>query len=93
LYSSPYIIKEIETYFMRWAWHVAHMDVIRKAFAVSVDKPDGKRPLGRHGRRCKYNITIDLGATGWDSMGWILLTQDRDQWWALVNTIMNIWVS
>jgi hypothetical protein len=24
---------------------------------------------------------------------WILLAQDRDQWWALVNTVMNLWVS
>jgi hypothetical protein len=27
--------------------------------------------------------------TGWDGMDWIDLAQDRDQWWALVNTVIN----
>jgi hypothetical protein len=25
-------------------------------------------------------------------MGWIDLVQDIDQWWALVNMVMNLWV-
>ena len=25
-------------------------------------------------------------------MEWIDLAQDRDMWWALVNTVMNLWV-
>jgi hypothetical protein len=25
-------------------------------------------------------------------MDWIHLAQDRDQWWAVVNTVMNLWV-
>jgi hypothetical protein len=39
------------------------------------------------------NIKIDLRETGWDGMDWIDLAQDRDQWWALVNTVMNLPVS
>jgi hypothetical protein len=35
------------------------------------------------------NITMDLGEIGWDGMDWIDLAQDRDQWRALVNTVMN----
>jgi hypothetical protein len=27
-----------------------------------------------------------------DGMEWIYLAQDRDQWRALVNTLMNLWV-
>jgi hypothetical protein len=29
---------------------------------------------------------------GWDGMHWIDLAQDWDQWRALVNTVMNLWV-
>jgi hypothetical protein len=35
------------------------------------------------------NIKIDRREIGWDRMDWIDLAQDRDQWKALVNTIMN----
>jgi hypothetical protein len=28
----------------------------------------------------------------WDHMDWIDLAQDRDQWGALVNTVMNLQV-
>jgi hypothetical protein len=33
---------------------------------------------------------MDLGEIGWDGMDWIVLAQDRDQWQALVNTVMNL---
>jgi hypothetical protein len=36
------------------------------------------------------NIKIDLREIGWDDMDWIDLVQDRDQWWALVNAVMNL---
>jgi hypothetical protein len=29
---------------------------------------------------------------GWKGMDWIHLAQDRDRWWALVNTVMNLQV-
>jgi hypothetical protein len=35
-------------------------------------------------------IKIDLREIGWDGMDWIDLAQDRDQWRALVNTVMNL---
>jgi hypothetical protein len=37
-----------------------------------------------------YNIKMDLGEIGWDGRDWIELAQDRDQWRALVNTVMNL---
>jgi hypothetical protein len=55
-----------------------------------VGKPEGKRQLGRPRRRWVDNIKIDLREIGWDSMNWIDLAQDRDQWRALVNTVMNL---
>jgi hypothetical protein len=54
-----------------------------------VGKPEGKRPLGRPRRRWVDNIKIDLRGIGWDDMDWIDLAQDRDQWRAFVNTVMN----
>jgi hypothetical protein len=36
------------------------------------------------------NIKIDLREIGWRAMDWIDLAQDRDQWRALVNTVMNL---
>jgi hypothetical protein len=32
---------------------------------------------------------MDLGEIEWARMDWIDLAQDRDQWKALVNTVMN----
>jgi hypothetical protein len=33
---------------------------------------------------------MDLREIGWGSVYWIQLTQDRDRWWVLVNTVMNL---
>jgi hypothetical protein len=62
----------------------------RNAYRILVGKTEGKRPLGRPRRRWVDNITIDLREIGWDVMVWIDLPQDRDQWKALVNTLMNV---
>jgi hypothetical protein len=58
--------------------------------ALLVGKPEGKRPMGRPRRRWVDNIKMDLGEIGWDGRDWIELAQDRDQWRALVNTVMNL---
>jgi hypothetical protein len=57
---------------------------------ILVGKPEGKRPLGRPRRRWVDNIKIDLREIVWDGVDWIDLAQDRDQWRALVNTVMNL---
>jgi hypothetical protein len=38
------------------------------------------------------NIKIDLRQIRWDDMDWINQVQDRDQWRALVNMVMNLQV-
>jgi hypothetical protein len=58
-----------------------------------VGHPEGKSPLGRPRRRWVDNIKIDLRATGWGSIDWIDLAEDRDQCRTIVNLIMNLWVS
>jgi hypothetical protein len=52
-----------------------------------------KRPLGRPRRRWEDNIKMDLRKTGIDVANWIQLAQDRIQWWAFMNTVMNLRVS
>jgi hypothetical protein len=74
------------------AGHAARMGEKRNAYRILVGKPEGKRPLGRTRRMWMDNIKMDLRETGWDGMDWIDLAQDREQWRALVNTVMNLWV-
>jgi hypothetical protein len=33
---------------------------------------------------------MDVREIGWEAVDWMHLAQDRDQWWALVNMIMNL---
>jgi hypothetical protein len=91
LYSSPSIIGMIKLRRMRGARHVKRMGN-RNAYIILVGKLEGKRPLGRP--RCRWvdNIKIDIGERGWGNMDWIDLAQDRDQWRALVNMVMNLQV-
>jgi hypothetical protein len=75
---------------MRLEGHVAGMGEKRNVYRILVGKPEKKRPLGRPRRRWVDNIKIDLREIGWDGMDWIDLVQDRDQWRALVNTVVNL---
>jgi hypothetical protein len=61
----------------------------RNAYRILVGKPEGKRPLGRPRSRWVYNIKMDLRSIGWGGMDWIDMAKDRDEWRALVNTVMN----
>jgi hypothetical protein len=36
------------------------------------------------------NIKIEVGVIGWSGMNSIYLAEDRDQWKALVHTVMNL---
>jgi hypothetical protein len=68
------------------------MGETRNAYRILVGKPEGKIPLGRPRHRWLDNIKMDLREIGWDDMDWFKLVQDRDQWRALVNTVINLWV-
>jgi hypothetical protein len=62
----------------------------RNAYWILVGNPEGKRPLRRSRRRWVDHIKMDLRETRWVGMDWIDLADDRDQWRALVNTVMNL---
>ena len=55
-----------------------------------VGKPEERRPHGKLRHRWNDNIKMDLQEVGCGGMDWIDLAQDRDTWWALVNTVMNL---
>jgi hypothetical protein len=67
---------------------------MRTAYRIVVGKPEGKRPLGRQRCRCRWtdNIKMDHIEIGWGGVDWIHLAQVRDQWRALVDTVMNLQV-
>jgi hypothetical protein len=62
----------------------------RNAYRILVGNSEGKRPLGRQRRGGVDNIKMDFREIGWDGMDWIDLAQDRDQWRALLNAVMNL---
>jgi hypothetical protein len=74
---------------MRWEWHVARLGKERGVYRVLVEKPEGKRPLGRPRRRWEDNIKIDLQEVGCGGMDWIGLAQDTDSWRAILNAVIN----
>jgi hypothetical protein len=59
-------------------------------YRMLVRKPEGKRSLGRPRRRRKDKSKMGLKEKGWDGVDWIHMAQDRDQWRALVNTVLNL---
>jgi hypothetical protein len=65
----------------------------RNPYMILVRKPEGKRQLGRPKRKWEDNIKMDLREVGWNGMNWIDLAQDKDQWRALVNTVINLLVA
>jgi hypothetical protein len=71
---------------MRLAGKVARMGEKRNAYMIGVGKPEGKRPR----RRWVNNIKVGLREIGWDGMDRIDLAQNKDQWGALVNTVINL---
>jgi hypothetical protein len=90
LYSSPNIVRAIKSRRMRWAGHVARMEEGRSLYRVLVGRPKRKRSQGRPRRRWQDNIKLDLRDIGIDGANWICLAQNRVQWWAFVNTVVNL---
>jgi hypothetical protein len=61
----------------------------RGVHRVLLEKPKGKRPLGRPRRRWE-NIKIDVQEVGGGRGECMELARDRDRWRALVSTVKNL---
>jgi hypothetical protein len=66
------------------------MGEVRHVYKILIGKPEGKRPLGRPRRRWEDDNRIDPKKIGWEGVDWMHLIQDRDQWLAVVNTVINL---
>jgi hypothetical protein len=62
----------------------------RGTYRLLLEKPEGKRSLGRQRRRWIDNIKIDLSDIRLSALGWIGLAQNRYRRRALVNSVMNL---
>jgi hypothetical protein len=62
----------------------------RNAYRLLVEKPEGKRPLGRPRRRSVDNIRMELGEVECGDVDWIGVAKDRKRWSALVISVLNL---
>jgi hypothetical protein len=83
------IIRMIMSWRIRWAAHVARVE--RRGIHIGYwwEIQKGKdhwedQDVGG------WTILKWILETGWGGMDWIDLVQDRGQWWALVNAVMNL---
>jgi hypothetical protein len=70
--------------------HVAPMGGKSNAYRLLVEKPEGRRPLGRPRRRWVDYIRMDFVMVRWGDVDWIGLAHDRDRGRALVNSVLNL---
>jgi hypothetical protein len=66
------------------------MEEKRNVYRLLVEKPEGKKLLGRPKRRWIDNIKMDFLEIGLGVVDWISLAQDRYRWRALVNVVINL---
>jgi hypothetical protein len=90
LYSFQDIIRQVKSRRMRWAGHVSRMGEEREVYKVLLGNPEGKGPLGRPRRRWEDGIRKDIREIVLGGVDWIQLSQDMDQWRAVVSVVMNL---
>jgi hypothetical protein len=88
VYVSPNIIRAIKLRGTGWTAHVARMGKMKTGINIwlktSKEKDHSKDPAAN--RRI---ISEWILGKRWERVDWMHLAQDRDQWWAHVNTVMN----
>jgi hypothetical protein len=90
LYSSLDIIRQIKSWRMRLAGHLARMGEGRKGYRVLVESPKEKDHLKDQGVDGRMELECILGGLAWGDVEWLHLAQNRDRWRAVVNAVMNL---
>jgi hypothetical protein len=62
----------------------------RNVYTIFGRKPRGKSLLGRTSREWEDSNKMDLKEIGSEGVEWIHMAEDREDWWAFVNTAMNL---
>jgi hypothetical protein len=72
--------------------HVVCKGKKRVAYMVMMEKPKGKRSLGRPRHRWEDNFKMNFKEIVWEAVNWIDVVQIIHKWQAMVDMAMNIWV-
>jgi hypothetical protein len=75
----------METSRKRWEGHVPRMEGNINAYRDLVGNPKGKKQLGRARHRWDGNIN-----KGVKEVDYIQLAEERDNWQAVVNAVINL---
>jgi hypothetical protein len=95
-YASPNIIMAIKLGRMGWAGHIARMGELRNALKYTKfwsKNLNGRGRSGDLGIDGKLTLEWIFGETKWEVVNCIHVAKDRDQWWALVNMVINLRVA
>jgi hypothetical protein len=90
LYSSPNIVRVIKSRRMMWAGHVARMGRGKVLTGFWLGGPKARDPWEDVSVGEMITLKWTLKGIGIDGANCIQLAQDRVQWWAFVNTVMNL---
>jgi hypothetical protein len=89
LFSSPHIIKAIESRTMRWAGYIACIGQCYKHVTFQLEK----KPLGSPRHKWENNIKYNLKETEYEGADWKQMAEIKVHGWAVVNAAMNIRIS
>lgn len=64
----------------------------KKHKRILVRYTEGKRPLGKPGRRWEDNIKMNVKETGEEGVDWINLVRDEGEWWDVVTAVLKLQV-
>jgi hypothetical protein len=90
LFSSPENIRQIKSRRLRWAGHVARMGVMKKCTRFFFGNTERKSTFGRPKSRWENGTKNDFMKIGRKAVQYIHLSQDRDWWKFLINTVTKL---